>query len=149
MLDSSDRNTNNMGIELLIHADLRGETLYKLFKIAQDHGWVVNRHTKSKSVKHFLNTTDWNTLMNLDEEGLLDYMKSNDKLELKAIKELIPTIYSSNLFRLERSNNDEFFTISPKSTTEKVTIVLNEEWNKYLEIEEDEFIKIKEDEYHK
>ena len=87
--------------------------------------------------------------MNLDEEGLLEYMKSNDKLELKAIKELIPTIYSSNLWKLERANNDEFFTISPKSTTEKVTIVLNEEWNKYLEIEEDEFIKIKEDEYHK
>jgi hypothetical protein len=148
MLDSSDRNTNNMGIELLIHADLRGKTLYKLFKLAQDHGWLVNRHTKSKSVKHFLNTTDWSTLMNLDEEGLLDYMKSNNKLELKAIKELIPTIYSSNLYRLERANNDEFFSISPKSTTEKVTVVLNEEWNKYLNIEEDEFIKIKKHEYH-
>lgn len=143
MLDSGDKKNRALGIDILIHCDLTGDTLYNMWRLSRKFRETVDYAGDSKGVTYFKRTSGWNTLRYLDDKEFIEYAESLDKLTPRIVKDLMPDIYKSVKYDSPIKEDPEDWEINP--FFEKIdhgdmsyTIQLKEKWKLILNEEKNE-----------
>lgn len=93
MLSSSDNANRKLGVSILTHCDLSGDTLYELWRLAKDLGHVVANGSRGKTHSHFLETTDWMRLQWMSNQDFLLYAEKENQLTDKILHKYMPDIF--------------------------------------------------------
>lgn len=126
MLDSTDDANIRLGINILTHCDLSGDSLLNIYKLARNFKYLTSTYRYTKNMHYFSNRTDWNKLAYFSPEELIVYAKENDKLTESILKELLPEIYNNKLDYINSQKSDFFDIIETDDMA--VTIKIKNEW---------------------
>lgn len=129
MISSSDEANQKLGIEILAHADLSGEIIYKTWKLRN----VANKimAVKTKAVKHFVETSNFEEVRCLNELQLLHYLEKAGELNNDIAKEILPVIFSDALGTVQRMVPDAYFGVTSKGGTQ-ITVTMKPKWQEML-----------------
>lgn len=125
MLDSKDPANEDMGVELLINADLTGECRYHLWKLAQKHYYKLNNRTRSKNVRAFTEMTEWTDLYSKSSETLLLEIVNNNP-DPKSVAILADIVLKDKVQQLTRNVDAKYFDMI--SDGPNITITVKPEW---------------------
>ena len=134
MLGSDDRKSAKMGVDLLIHADLSGDIIWNVYRLAQEHGSLVEYYDRSKGLTYFLEQTNWHKLSYMDEQEFLTYAEKQGQLTREIVAEIIPNIYEINFDQCQ-SFNSTYFEVEKNEDNISWTITLTPEWKSKLKPE--------------
>lgn len=134
MLDSNDSANINLGVNILVHCDLSGDSLLNIYKLAKNFHNVVYSHRYSKNLTYFRQRTNWDELAYMHEQAFLNYAKEQDKLTGKMIRELIPEVYHNLLTRSPITDDNNFFDLIEDGEM-GYKITLKEVWKEELKNE--------------
>ena len=93
MLASSDNANSKLGVSILTHCDLGGDTLYELWRLAKDYGHVVANGSRGKTHSHFLETTEWMELQWMSNQDFLMYAEREKQLTDEILHKYMPDIF--------------------------------------------------------
>ena len=102
MLSSSDKKDNDMGVELLIHANLEGNIEYNVWRLSRNHYRLIAYFDRSKALDFFLETTDFHRLNYTDNHEFILRAKKNGLLTSQILNDLIHDIVDENMTATER-----------------------------------------------
>ena len=143
MLDSGDSKNKKLGIDILIHCDLTGDTMYNMWRLSRKFRNAVDYADNSKGITYFKRSSGWNELRYLDDKEFIAHAENEDKLTPRIVKDLIPGIfdYIKNEAPIEENpedyNEDQFFEFVDHGDM-SYTIQLKEKWKLILKEEKDE-----------
>jgi hypothetical protein len=147
MLDSGDKTNKQMGISILIHCDLTGDTLYNMWRLSRKFRNAVDYADNSKGVIYFKRTSGWNDLRHLDPAEFIEHAERKEKLTPRIVRELMPDIYKG--VKEDSPIKDDPEEWEENSFFEKIdhgdmsyTIQLKEKWKSILKEEKDEPARI-------
>ena len=148
MLDSVDSKNKQLGIDVLIHCDLTGDTTYNMWRLSRKFKNAVDRADNSKGISYFKNISDWNELRYLNDEEFIAYAEKNDKLTSKIVEDLLPNIFYNVKGKSPINENPEdeydehqFFEMINNGNM-SYTVQLKEKWKLILKKEIDELTTI-------
>jgi len=137
MLDGGDKGNMKLAIEMLIYANLTGETVWNIYRISRAHYWEIVGHPTSKGLKHFLKETNFKNLGVMDEHDFLEYAKDGKFLTDKMVQELMPGIFEENCNACNEFNED-YFELVENPDKMSWTVQLKPIWAKHLKTKTDE-----------
>jgi hypothetical protein len=142
MLQSNDKANRQMGLSLLFHCDLRGETRYNVWRLTQFSN-TVRYADKSKSKDHFLQRTSWNEVANMAKEEFLLDAYTNKYITKKILDDLIPVLQDQHVDDILNSKDDDFYE-HEKLENGDIIIRLKDKWKEVesIKTEEDESVKL-------
>ena len=89
MISSQDQDNHKVGAELLANCDI-DKSLFYIWKLAREKGWVVSRLSRFKNIRLFIRMSNWAQLGGLDEEAFIEYMYQKNLLTKEYFDELCP-----------------------------------------------------------
>jgi len=143
MLDSTDRKNRSLGVDILVHCDLTGDTLYNLWRLATNFKRTIDSADKNKGLSYFKNSTNWYDLSNMSSSSFITYAEAKNKLTQRILTDLIPEVYESVVSRspidarpVYEWKEDIFFECLENGDY-SYTVQLKEKWRVQLKQEEE------------
>jgi hypothetical protein len=95
MLDSGDRKNQLLGVDILVHCDLTGDTLYNMWRLASKFKHIIDKSDTSKGVAYFKRNSGWNDLRYYNNEDFIKYAEEENKLTPRMVKDLMPELFQN------------------------------------------------------
>jgi hypothetical protein len=144
MLDSADRMNQKLGVDILVHCDLTGSTMYNLWRLSRKFRKVIEYADSSKGVNYFKRSSGWNTLRYLNDREFIKYAEEENALTQRMVNDLIQDIYinvknESPIVEDQSDswNEDQFFDLIDHGDM-SYTVQLKEKWRGILKEKKDE-----------
>jgi len=136
MLASPNEKDKEMGVELLIHADLSGNIDYHVWKLSKAHYYIISGFDRSKALSFFLDYTKFAYFGNLNSEEFIKYADTKGILTKSIMQDLIDDIFIENINACHYFN-ENYFALEKDNETFQWTIKLKPKWMNILKPETD------------
>lgn len=127
MLSSNNKPDNDLGVELLVHADLEGITTYKIWKLSKVFGNKVSYSPNTKDLRNFMAKTDWLKMISMNTAAIVSLLEKQNQLTPKVLQEVLPPLVEDLFKNIDgRMENDKFFEVIPDD--DSIIIQLKNNW---------------------
>lgn len=148
MLNSEDRNSRNLGINILVHCDLSGDVEYNVWRLSRKFDKVIRRSDHNKGLSYFKQRSRWDSLSYKTPDEYLMYAQKRGTLNQKVLDEQLPKLIKNLTHRIPvvntniASENEDYFFDYVDNGDLSFTIKVKDEWRKPIKIETDGLTEI-------
>lgn len=108
MLDSSNENDKESGLNILLTCDLT-DAEYHLWKICFGSNILEEGYSKLKT--NFRRKPEYITVNRRDRDGILEYLKSEDKLTQEVLDDVLEKVLVTNFSDISSKLDSDYFSI--------------------------------------